>query len=108
MSSSHLKRKRSPYEAYGEPQRDSGKARIAADRFESYRPLAQIHLPAPADPRAGKWRAFGILTAAATTAVGALAAIAYFAGFIAAGILAAAVLSLVAFGNWVLNNTIEL
>lgn len=107
MASHQLKRKRlpGPYDAYGEMDRDAGNARVAADRFD---PVTQFNFAAAADPAAEHRRAVAILTVAALAVVGAVAGIAYFAGMVAAAIATAAVVALVGFGNWVLNNTVDL
>jgi hypothetical protein len=94
-----------PYDAYGDPQRAGGHAR-AADRFEPDRTLSQFDFGTADDPAAQ--RAIIVLPLVAIAMIGAIAAIAYFAGIIAAGIVTAAVGALVGFGNWILNNTIDL
>jgi hypothetical protein len=50
----------------------------------------------------------GVLTLAALAATGALTAIFYVAGLAAAAIAAGAVAALIGFGNWILNDTIDL
>ena len=96
-----------PYAAYGEMERDVG-TRAAADRFEPGRTLTKFDFGTPADPGAEYRRAVTVLPLVAIAMIGAIAAIAYFAGIIAAGIAAAAVVALISFGNWILNNTVDL
>jgi len=108
MASTQLRRKSVPYAASGAADRAVGDARAAADRFELDRALIQFHFAAPARPAAPRWRAVGVLTLAALAATGALTAIFYVAGLAAAAIAAGAVAALIGFGNWILNNTIDL
>jgi hypothetical protein len=75
-------------------------------RFEPS--CTQSELDTPADAAAEYWYAVRVLAAVAIAAVGAIAALVYFAGAIAAVIAATVVVTLVAFGNWVLNNTADL
>jgi len=110
VAAPQLKRKTIPvpYDAYGEVDRDAGNARVAAGRFEPDRILTQFDFAAPADPAAEYWRAVAVLTVVAIAVLGAIAGIAYFAGMVAAAVATAAVVALVSFGNWVLNNTVDL
>lgn len=59
-------------------------------------------------PLLGRWRATGIIAGFAVAAVGAAAVLVYFAGALVGGIMIAALSALVAWGNWILDNTIEL
>ena len=101
-----LQRKPVPSPASGAFDRDTGDARAAADRFELDRALIQFHFAVPARP--GRWRAVGLLTLLALMIASAIAGVAYAAGLVAAGIAAGAVATLIGFGRWILNNTIEL
>ena len=103
-----LQRKPVPSPASGAFDRDTGDARAAADRFELDRALIQYHFAVPARPGARRWRAAGLLTLGALAVAGAIASVAYAAGLAAAGIAAGAVAALIGFGNWILNNIIEL
>jgi hypothetical protein len=109
MAASQATRKSTPipYDAYGDMERDGGDAGTA-DTFEPDRTLTQFSFATPADPRAEYRRAISVLTAVAIAIAGAIAGIAYFAGLVAAGIVAAAVTALVGLGNWILNHTIDL
>ncbi|HKC03466.1 MAG TPA: hypothetical protein VKC17_09205 [Sphingomicrobium sp.] len=108
MAAHQLKRKSVPYGPHGEADRDAGNARVADVRFEPDRILTQFDFAAPADPAAEYWRAVAVLTVVAIAVLGAIAGIAYFAGMVAAAIATAAVAALIGFGNWVLNNTVDL
>jgi hypothetical protein len=92
------------HDAYG----DAGRAPVRADRFEPDYTVPQLDFGGPAAPAAEYSRAPAILASVAIAGIGAIAAIAYFAGIIAAGIAVAAVAALIGFGNWVLNNTADL
>ena len=110
MATTQRQRTRTPArrDASGHPQRRPKNARAAAGRSEQdYRP-SQYDFDAPADRAAEYWRAVIVLALVGIAVVGAIGAIAYFVGILAAGIAAAAVMALIAFGNWVLNNTIDL
>ena len=96
-----------PVRSSGGAERAAGNARAAADRFELDRALIQFHF-APARPGARRWRAVGLLALLALAVAGAIAGVAYAAGLAAAGIAAGAVAALIGFGNWILNNIIEL
>lgn len=104
MAAHQLKRKTIPV-PYGDADRDAGNARVAADRFEPDHILTQFDFAAPA---AEYWRAIAVLAVVAIAVVGAIAGIAYFAGMVAAAVATASVVALVGFGNWVLNNTVDL
>jgi hypothetical protein len=97
-----------PRKERGDVRRDARNANVVTGRFDPAQALAQFHFRTPADPAAEYRRAIAVVGLVAVGAVGAITAIAYFAGIIAAGIVAAAVGALVGFGNWVLNNTIDL
>ena len=97
-----------PVRSSGGAERAAGNARAAADRFELDRALIQYHFAVPARPGARRWRAVGLLALLALAVAGAIASVAYAAGLAAAGIAAGAVAALIGFGNWILNNIIEL
>jgi len=78
---------------------------MVGSRFE---PSTQSEFDTPADAAAEYWYAIRVLAAVAIAAVGAIAALVYFAGAVAAGIAVTVVGTLIAFGNWVLNNTADL
>jgi len=110
MAAPQLRRKSIPipYHAYGDTDRDIRRASVASNRFEADRAALQFDFSATAGPAARYWRAIAILTSVTIAAIGAVAAIAYFAGVIAAGIAVAAAVAVIGFGNWILNNTIDL
>jgi len=60
------------------------------------------------DPAQERRRAIKVIAIVSITAGASLAALIYFVGVIAGAVALAAVGSLVAFGNWVLDNTIEI
>ena len=107
MAAHQLKRnaRHSPDATYGELERDAGRARVAAGRFDPELALTQFHFAAPAAERG---RAVAVLAVAAIAVIGAVAGIAYFAGLVAAVVAGAAIVALAGFGTWVLNNTIDL
>lgn len=102
MASSHLKTVRSP------TRDDARGSNVLAGRLERECPRTQFDFRAQTDPIADYWRAITIVSMAAIGVVGAILATGYLVGVIAAAIMATAVVALIGFGNWILNNTIDL
>ena len=110
MASPQLKAKRLPipHDERGDARLDPGNANLVARRYQPVRTLTQFDFRTPADPVADYWRAIGALMLVAIAVIAAIAAVTYFTGVIAAAVVAVAVVALVGFGNWILNNTIDL
>ena len=104
MASPQLKttpaRSRTPRDARGHD--------VLATRVAPFRPRTQFDFRARIDRAADHRRAIAILGPAAIGVVGAIVAIGYFGGLIAAAIAATAVAALIGWGNWILTNIIEL
>jgi len=77
----------------------------AGEAFEPDRAPTQFHFRT--EPDRVTARETAILASLAIVVIGAIAALGYLLGIVAAAVAAAAVGGLIAFGNWVLNNTIE-
>ena len=100
-----LKHPPASYDAWDSIEADATNT-MAGGRVEPG--CTQIDFDTPADAAAEYWYAIRVLAAVAIAAIGALAALVYFAGALAAGIAVMVVAILVAFGIWVLNNTADL
>ena len=79
-----------------------------AARVTPFRPRTQFDFRARIDRAADHRHAIAILGPVAIGVVGAIVAIVYLGGLIAATIAATAVAALIGFGNWILTNIIEL
>jgi hypothetical protein len=89
-------------------ERRTRAAAAPAPRYQPDPTHIQFDFGGPADRAAERRRAMAILGLVAVAAVGLLTALAYLAGPLAAAVAALAAAALIGFGNWVLDNTVDL
>lgn len=110
MAPRQLKAKRFdiPLDERGDVRSDAPNATAVVRRFKPDQALTRFNFGAPASRDLERRRAIAIPGLTAIAAAGAFAGIISFAGIVAAAVTALAVAALIGFGNWVLNNSIDL